>query len=132
MSDPWDLWNEIASLTPSEVPAEQRPLYAIGWVRTEVNSSGFDGLFFNLGGEIVPEAVTAARSQGRADLAEMIERAMGVLGNTYPLDTDQRQRVMTDLSDADRQTLRDLDDEFYALEAAEDLDELMRALAAAA
>jgi hypothetical protein len=103
---------------------------AIGWLRTKVNSDGFGGLFFNLGGETVPEVVMAARAEGRDDLAEIIERAMAVLGDAYPLDIDQRQRVMADLSDADRQVLRDLDVEYYDLEAAVDLDELMRAVAA--
>jgi hypothetical protein len=130
MLDPWATWNEIASLAPSQVPQEQRPLYAIGWLRTEVNSDGFDGLFFNLGGETVPEVVKAARAEGRDDLAGIIERAMAVLGDTYPLDIHQRQRVMSDLSDVDRQVLRDLDEEYYDLEAAVDLDELMRVFAA--
>ena len=129
MLDPWDSWNEIASLMPSEVPMEQRPLYAIGWLRTEINSDGFDGLFFNLGGDVAPTAVVVARAGGRADLAELIERAMAVLGEAYPLDIDQRQRVMSNLSDADQQTLLDLDEEYYDLEAAVDLDELMRAVA---
>lgn len=108
---------------------EHRPLYAIGWLRTEINSDGFNSLFFNVGGDVAPVAVAAARAEGRADLAELIERAMAVLGEAYPLGIDQRQRVMTDLSDADHQRLLDLDEEYYALEAAVDLNELMRAVA---
>lgn len=130
VDDPWARWNEIALLDPSEVSSADRPLYAIGWLRTEINSDGFEGLFFNLAGNAVPHATEAARSAGAADLAELVERAMSVLGDDYPLDVDQRQGLMTALSEVDRGRLDALDREYYELEASTDLDELMRSLAA--
>jgi Domain of unknown function (DUF4375) len=130
VTDPWDRWNEVALLDLSDVPSAHRPLYAVGWLRTEINNDGFDGLFFNLAGNVVPHATAAARSAGAADLADLVERAMSVLGDHYPLDIDQRQGLMMALSDADRGRLDALDREYYELEASTNLDELMRSLAA--
>lgn len=128
VDEPWERWSEIALLDPSEVPAAHRSLYAIGWLRTEINNDGFDGLFFNLAGAVVPEAAAAARAAAVDELAGLIERAMTVLGETYPIDIDRRQDLMAALSDAERDRLAALDEEYYGFEASTDLDQLMRVL----
>jgi len=127
VDDPWDRWEEISLLDLPDVPPAHLPLYAIGWLRTEINNGGFDLLFYNSWGEVVPHALAAIRRAGWANLANLIERAMAVVGNPYP-DRDQRQTVLIALSDQNDPRLDALDAEYYDLEASVDLDELMRSV----
>lgn len=107
------------------------PLYSLGWLRTELNSDGFDGLFLNLAGAVVPDAIASARRAGAAELADLVEAAARVaFGETFPSDVDERQRALLALSETAREALSELDERYYDLEASTDLDVLMRTVAA--
>jgi hypothetical protein len=129
VTDPWSAWEAIAAADPVALSDAQRALFAIGWLRTEVNNGGFDQLFFNDAGDVVPEALAAARSAGATELAALIERAIAVLGTAYPTDRSRRQDALLTLTQADEARPAALDGEYFALEGSTDLDALMRDLA---
>ena len=122
------LYSQLALADPTSWTSAQRALVAIGGLRTEVNNGGFDQHFFNSAGNLAEHAVAAALANGEPALADLVRRAMAVLGNGYTPDWTTRQDVVVEL---DPSAFAALDAEFYDLEAASDLDDLMRHLAAA-
>lgn len=122
------LYSQLALADPTSWTSAQRALVAIGGLRTEVNNGGFDQYFFNSAGNLAEHAVAAALANGEPALADLVRRAMAVLGNGYTPDWTTRQDVVVEL---DPSAFAALDAEFYDLEAASDLDDLMRHLAAA-
>jgi hypothetical protein len=100
-------------------------LFAIGWLRTELNNGGFDQLFFNSAGDVVPQAVSAARNGGASELADLIERATVFLGADYPTDRGLRQDRLLALTDDENGQLEEMSREYLRIEASMDLDELM-------
>ena len=130
MVDPWAEWNAVCLSDPTELDGTSRSLHALGWMRTEINNGGFDQLFFNSAGDVLPMAESAARDNGWADLADLLQRAMAAVGTPYPTDRADRQAVLFRLNDAEVRPLDRLDEEFFDVEAKSDLDDLMRAVLA--
>jgi hypothetical protein len=126
--DPWAEWNAVSMNDPASLAEPTRSLFAVGWMRTEVNNGGFDQLFLNSGGDVLPEAESAARSAGWTDLANLLHRAMAVIGSPYPTRRADRQALLLRLGESESRTLDDLDDEFLELERTSDLDGLMQSL----
>jgi hypothetical protein len=124
-SSPWELYErlserEIASLSP-----EQRPLVAVGSLRTEVNNGGFHQYFFNSAADLAADALAGAEAAGADGLADLIGRAMFVLSVADISDRGVRQDR---LQPVDPDVFEDLDEAFYGLEASTDLDAVMRTL----
>jgi hypothetical protein len=128
--DPWVEWNAVSRTDPASLAGPSRSLHALGWTRTEINNGGFDQLFLNSAGDVLPEAESAARAAGWTDLADLLERAMAVIGTPYPIDRSDRQAVLSRLTNAESEALDRLDDEFFGLEQGSDLDALMRTVLA--
>lgn len=126
--DPWAAWQGISLADPASLSDADRRLLAFGWLRTEINNGGFHQLFFNSTGDLVPDAIEAARDVGTGDLAELVERAITPLGLTYPRDRFARQETLEALGDDLFDYLDPLDEEYYALEVSSDLDAAMRSL----
>jgi hypothetical protein len=124
--DPWDAWNEVSLSGPVGLDRPRLELFATGWLRTEVNNGGFNQLFFNSAGDLVPVAVEALRREGAAPLADLVVRAMAVLGDRYPSDRTARQDTLEAGGDDVDQRLEALDEEYYGLEASVDLDDVMQ------
>jgi hypothetical protein len=128
MDDAWTTWNELALADATKLDGQERQLHAFGWLRTELNNGGFDQLFFNSAGDLVPDAVLAARAAGAPDLADLVELAMSVLGSGYQTDREKRQELLLALTEEDEDQLSELDSRYYHLEETLDLDEVMRRL----
>ena len=126
MVDPWERWSDLSSLDVASVVGPARSLFSLGWMRTELNNGGFDQLFFNAAGDSVPYAEAAAREAGWTELADVLKRAMSVLGQPYPPDTAARQEVLRALTESEQRRLDRMDDEYFDLEMSSDLDALMR------
>jgi hypothetical protein len=95
-------------------------------MRAGLNNGGFDQYFFNSAGDLVLDAIEAARSVGASELLALLQRAVEVLDVPDPTDRDARQDTLDELDD---DAFADLDSEYLAMEAATDLDESMRRLA---
>ncbi len=104
------------------------PLYAFGWLRTEVNNGGFHQLFLNGAGDVVADAVAASRRVGLPTRSALIERAMRVLGDPYPAERQARMAALEDLSASDLELLDMLSENYFDLEAAVEVDDHMRDL----
>ena len=124
----WESWNAIAVVELDDLDTTLRPLYALGWLRTEINNGGFSQLFFNSAGDLVPDAVAAARSAGAHDLAHLVEEAMSLLGSGYVVDRSLRQDRLLALTDVDELRLSQLNDRYFELEVSTDLDAVMAQL----
>jgi hypothetical protein len=131
VGDPWTAYEELAARDWEGLDPPQRALVAFGELRSDVNSGGFDAYFFNAGGDHVDVAVMAADDAGATALADLTRRALqrlGVDGNAVP-DIDERQALLlTPGQEHADGAFESLDQELYALEEREDLDEAMRRL----
>jgi hypothetical protein len=121
---PYEPDERLAALTSG-----QRAVYALRWVVAEVNNGGFDQLFFNSTGYLLPEAQEAARVLGSDAWAAVLDEAAAVLGEPYPRDRSERQERLDALPQASREGLDRLDELVYSLQAqaATDPDALSRA-----
>lgn len=94
-------------------------------LRDEINNGGFDQFYFNSGGEYSVEAVGAFEKIGAADVADIVRRANSVFLNGQPAkDRDARQKELDALTEAQKNTLSQLDLEFYKY--GEDIDKLLK------
>ena len=125
---PYEPDDRLQALTPG-----QRAVYALRWVVAEVNNGGFDQLFSNSTGYLLPEAREAARLLGSPQWARVLDEAAAVIGEPFPRDRDERQERLDALTDESRARLERLDDRAYALQGRPetDPDELSRGYVAA-
>jgi hypothetical protein len=107
----------IASLQPEDVAPAQRSLYSLGWLTTEINNGGFDQLFLNSAGDVVPDAVAAARSANANELADLVAEAMAIIGHEYSIERPRRTATVLAPGESDREKLSQLDDQSYDLES---------------
>ena len=102
----------------STIPSHIGVLLAAHWLDSEVNNGGFEQLFFNSTGVLVPEARAAFEALNLRDAAAVIEEAMSVFGPDYPRDRAQRVTMLEALLAASRRQSNPftaLDDRYYDL-----------------
>ena len=111
---------------------EQRTVFALNLLRTEVGSGGFDVYFRYAGGDHALDAMSGADALGPA-WAALIHEACRTMGDPYPTDINDRERVLDRLEaeDPDLQVHQDLDSRLNDLEADEPADERIDAYIAA-
>jgi Domain of unknown function (DUF4375) len=125
--DGWAKYEELVALDRVSLTQDQRNLVAFGDLRTELNNGGFDQYFFNSGGDFAPELLVVADSLQLPSLADLITRAIAVFGH-YPTERFVRQERLLEVA-PDGDAFEALDQEYYALEAAMDMDSTMNTLA---
>ena len=122
----WSLFEQLVTADQVALSDDQRSLVALGFVRQEVNSGGFDRYFRYAYGDSAETARETARSVGCEPLAVLIERGIDRIGLApYPRDAEVRE---AQIDDGDIE-FDDLDDSFFNLEAGTDLDGFMDAIA---
>jgi len=82
----------------AEWPLKVRHLLAAHWCINVVMGGGLASFFWNSTGVLSPLAVDGLRAMGLPDLAELVEEGMSRIGRPYPRDTDERQRLLWELS----------------------------------
>jgi hypothetical protein len=120
MTDVWDLYAELTEKDLSSLTLPQRRIVALCDLRQEVNADGFDAYFRYWGGNSAQEALEALPTLLGDDWADLLRAAMELLGSPYPVDPDDRA-TRIDARDLG-ETLQDLDERFYELEASTDAD----------
>lgn len=85
---------EIADVRAvEEMTPEQRTVFALNLLRTEVASGGFDTYFRYSGGTHALEAMAGAGLLGPG-WAALVHEACRTMGDPYPTDFDERERVL--------------------------------------
>lgn len=123
--DVWTFYEALGESAREDLLLRERGVAAICDLRQEVNSGGFENYFSYWGGDTAQDALRALPVFLGNEWALLLREAMGLLGQDYPTDPDDRQALIIerDLSGA----LSELDERFYALEAATDADALLSA-----
>lgn len=125
-TDPWGLFEGLVARDWDSLLPWERRLLALGYLRQEVNSGGFNGYLVNGYGRLALDAIAAAEAVEQPELAALTRRALHSLNGADPSDIDACQEAVDALEDDEE--FEALDEEFYALEQRVDLDGAMRLL----
>lgn len=127
MADPdiWTFYERLSDGDRARLTPRRRGLVAICDLRQEVNSGGFDSYFSYWGGNTASEALALLPTALGEEWAVLLREAMGRLGATYPTSENERTEIMDDLEGG---AFEDLDDRFFALEAASQADARLSAM----
>jgi hypothetical protein len=116
------IWDDLPYSSASKLDAfmedlteGQRALISIDWCQKEIRNGGFEQLFENSTGNLVPYAIHGFRLIGAERCAELLAKGVGVLGTDYPKSGAARKRVLKSLSDSQLQELETFGDEFLNL-----------------
>lgn len=94
-------------------PKEAVLLYSLHWLHLEVYNGGFWQYFYNSTGTSYPEASRGFSAIGMPNVAKIVDKAASRLGDPFPLETDERRKIVG--GPGDRMDFGDLDTQFYAL-----------------
>src|SRR6185437_8863594 len=113
----WDAINiydgpEVFLTTLNHVSREAGLLFAAYFCQTEVCNGGFHQFFFNSTGVLAPEAVDGFTAIGQVQVANLLARAMTLLGSPYIRERDARQAALVLLPPG---RFEELNDKFFAL-----------------
>lgn len=111
----------LSAMTP-----EQRQIFAIGTLRQEVNSGGFDSYFRNNGGNTALVARDAANVIGQS-WQLLIQDACNRFGDAYPTDQATREAAVVRMTVANPDVFERVDSAFYDLEADQPADDKLDA-----
>jgi hypothetical protein len=131
LEDPWDAWGELNDRPLAGLVPTERLLYALGWLRTELNNGGFDQYFFNSSGDLAETAIEAVRAADVPELASLVITACSLLGHPYPAAREARQERLEELADDLEDEFEALDARYFAIESTQDLSAAMSRLASA-
>ena len=120
--DVWSLYGDLGGSDPASLSDAQRGFVAILDLRQEVNAGGFDNYFRAWGGNSASEAMGALPGVLGQKWATLLHEAMQVVGSPYPQDDPDQRAARLDANTAADVTLSALDERFYDLEAAADVD----------
>ncbi|GAA1895358.1 DMP19 family protein [Lapillicoccus jejuensis] len=127
--DPWAVYERLSQRDGSRLTPDERRLVALAAARAEVNNGGLHQYFVNSSGDLVIDAIDAARCAGVPKLEALLRRAVEILDLEDPGDRSRRQDRLID--HMDDEAFSALDEAYYALEVEVDLDQAMARLAAA-
>jgi hypothetical protein len=108
-----------ASMSP-----DQHIVYALGMLRQEVTSGGFEAYFRDQGGDTALDAQAAAVLVGHA-WQVLISTACKRVGTPYPAEQPARGQAVDALVEADPDVFRDLDSIFSDLEEDQPVDQVL-------
>ena len=104
--------------------AEERVFYVVTDIYSQVNSMGFEHYYFDEAGRHAMEAAEALRTIGADARAEIVEKAMEIIGGTLPEDDKERANyVRHNFTDDMRNALMECDKQFRELD--DDINRLL-------
>ena len=126
--DAWTVFDRLQHRDPASLTRDERLVLALGQIRTEVNSGGFDFYLRYASRKNAPAASEAARLAGCPALAALIGEALALVGRDvlHLDDEDVLYERLEQVEDA----LEDLDERFCDLEKTADLDTALGRLVA--
>lgn len=126
--DAWAVFDQLQRRDPALLTRAERLVLALGEIRTEVNSGGFDFYLRYPHRKNAPTAGEAARLAGYPALAALIEEAIALVGGDV-LGHNDEDALHNRLEQVEGD-LEDLDQRFYDLEKTADLDTALSRLVA--
>ena len=126
--DAWTVFDQLQHRDPASLTREEHLVLALGEIRTEVNSGGFDFYLRYPYRKNAPAASEAARLAGCPALAALIEEAVELVGHDV-LHLDDEDALYERLEQVE-DDLEDLDRRFNDLEKTTDLDTALNRLVA--
>jgi hypothetical protein len=123
----WTIFDQLQHRDPASLTRDEHLLLALGELRTEVNSDGFDSYLLR-SRKNAPAASEAARLADCPALAALIEEAIALIGPDV-LSLDDEDALYNRLEQI-QDDLEELDSRFYDLENTTDLDTALSRLAA--
>lgn len=127
--DTWTMFDQLQHRDPASLTRDERLVLALGEIRTEVNSGGFDFyLRYPPHRANAPIAVEAAREADCPALAALIEQAIALVGRDVLL--LDGEHALYDRLEQVEDDLEDLDQRFYDLERTADFDAALSRLVA--
>ena len=126
--DPWAMFDHLQHRDPASLTRSERLVLALGEIRNEINSGGFDFYLRYPHRKNAPTACEAARLAGCPALAALIEEAIALMGGDV-LHHDDEDALYDRLEQVE-DNLEDLDQRFYDLEKTADLDAAISRLVA--
>lgn len=76
------------------IPVRAVHLFSLHWLHLEVYNGGFWQYFYNSTSTSYPEAVEGFQVIGMPDVAMVIEKAAKKLGNPFPFDKEEREKIV--------------------------------------
>ncbi|MCL1865263.1 MAG: DMP19 family protein [Spirochaetes bacterium] len=90
----------------------------------EVNNGGFDQYFFNSSGDCTMETINALEIIGSKVFLNLLKKAVNKFPNgIVPKDRNERQKILLEITENNKELWNDLDKEFYKCE--EDINKLL-------
>jgi hypothetical protein len=117
----------IRALPEGELSGFRKTFEVIWSLEADVNNGGFHQYFFNMWGGDAPQAVTALQTIGAFKCADIVPRALELVGSSEIDWTNwecRQHHMVDDLEEAMEEELYELDKEFYAYP--DNLSELLR------
>ena len=97
-----------------ELSKPEQVFVCVWELEAQVNNGGFEQYFHNSSGDNAQSVVAALQSIGANLTAGIVERAIGVFGSNGPSpDESQRQAVVENLSEEQKEVWNKLDAEFF-------------------
>ena len=121
-AEPYELLSNLSAITLykeqdhgiGSLKPEERIIYAIDGMLTEVNNGGFNQFFFNSSGELAYDLVPALDAVGSIRFKEIATKAVEIFGNIPCLDEASRYSHLEKITQNDELQLWDkCDDDFY-------------------
>ena len=96
---------------------EERYIYVVDGMLTEVNNGGFGQFFFNSTGELAYDLLPALKAIGSIQFKAIASKAVDIFGEIPSLDEDSRYSHLGKITENDELQIWDeCDDEFYDCE----------------
>jgi len=98
-----------------ELSLGQRSLISVDWCQKEIRNGGIAQLFCNPTGNLVPWALVGFRVIGAEAFADVLEKAVSMLGPEYPTSGSARRKAYVKATPQQKQEIEQLEDRFFAL-----------------
>ena len=82
----------------ADLPRQELAIFAAHCCDAEIGNGGFDQLFYNPTGILVPESFEGYIAVGKPELEAIVRKAAKLLGEPYPRGREERQETLLVLS----------------------------------
>ena len=119
-----NLLSPIFYKNPEKLSFSEKNIVYIMELEREVNNGGFYQYFFNSSGSYTIETIEALKIIGSKTFFDLLIKAKNIFPNEIvPKNNNERQKLIFELTEKDKEIWNDLDSEFYKYE--EDIYKLL-------
>ena len=105
---------EFTEIYFEEMTIQEKVVFAVSWLQTEVGNGGFHQYFSNGTGSIASDTLIQLKRIGADAIAGILQRALTVFPDSLPArDSDTRNAQLERITDEEVALLDQLSDQFY-------------------